>query len=42
MTIAPARFKSPAIPAPQWLGIPKSWIREQARRDAIPNVRLGR
>jgi excisionase family DNA binding protein len=24
------------------LGVPPSWILEQARRDAIPHVRLGR
>jgi excisionase family DNA binding protein len=25
-----------------WLHVPTSWVREQARRNAIPCVRLGR
>ena len=28
--------------AGEYLGVPHTWVLEQARRDAIPHVRLGR
>jgi excisionase family DNA binding protein len=31
-----------ATGAAELLGVPKSWVLDQARRDAIPHVRLGR
>ncbi|HEX4035189.1 MAG TPA: helix-turn-helix domain-containing protein [Solirubrobacteraceae bacterium] len=28
--------------AAELLGVPESWIREQARRDRVPHIRLGK
>jgi excisionase family DNA binding protein len=38
---APDRLET-AEEIAKWLNVPVSWVREQARRDALPVVRLGR
>jgi excisionase family DNA binding protein len=38
---APGRLET-ADEIAAWLHVPTSWVREQARREAVPCVRLGR